>query len=225
MYIIIVGGGRVGYYLAKALLDEGHEVLVLEKNADVTEHICNQLGSVCLRGDGCEVTTLADAGTGRADMLIAVTGDDEDNLVACQVAKHKFNVPRTIARITDPQNEGVFKKLGIDVTVSSTDVILEHIEEEVPTHPLTHLLTLREKDLEIVEIKIPADSPAIGKQIKELALPQRSTLALLIRKKQKPRLPRADTVLQAEDQIIAVTPPESKETLQIALRGPGTSLP
>jgi trk system potassium uptake protein TrkA len=225
MYIIIVGGGRVGYYLARALLDEGHEVLVLEKNAEVTEHICNQLGSVCLRGDGCEVTTLADAGTGRADMLIAVTGDDEDNLVACQVAKHKFNVPRTIARITNPQNEGIFKKLGIDVTVSSTDVILEHIEEEVPTHPLTRLLTLRDKDLEIVEIKIPADSPAIGKQIKELALPQRSTLALLIRTKQKPRQPRADTVLQAEDQIIAVTSPGSKEALQTALRGPGTSPP
>ncbi len=219
MYIIVVGGGKVGYHLAKALMDEGHEVLVLEKSADATEFICNQLGSVCVRGDGCEVTTLAEAGTGRADMLIAVTGDDEDNLVACQVAKHKFNVPRTIARIADPGNEAIFKKLGIDVTVSSTNVILEHIEEEVPTHPLTHLLTIRDKGLEIVEVKVPPDSPTAGKQVKQLSLPPGSTLSLLIRNQEKPRVPRADTVLQAGDQIIAVTPPESEEALRMALRG------
>ena len=219
MYIIIVGGGEIGYYLAKALMDEGHEVLVLEKTAEGAEFICNQLGSVCIQGDGCEVATLADAGTSRADMLIAVTGDDDDNLVACQVAKHKFNVPRTIARIKNPKNEAIFKKLGIDVTVSSTNVILEHIEEEVPTHPLTHLLTIRDKGLEIVEIKVPSESPTVGKQVKELSLPPGSTLSLVIRKQQKPRIPRADTVLQAEDQIIAVTPPESEEALRMALRG------
>jgi len=149
MYIIIIGGGKVGYYLAKALLNEGHEILVVEKDADRSEFICNELGSVCTRGDGCEVATLAEVGTGRADMLIAVTGDDEDNLVACQVAKHKFNVPRTIARTSNPKNETIFKKLGIDVTVSSTNIILEYIEKEVPTHPLTHLLNIRDKDLEI----------------------------------------------------------------------------
>ena len=200
MYIIIVGGGEIGYYLAKALMDEGHEVLVLEKTAEGAEFICNQLGSVCIQGDGCEVATLADAGTSRADMLIAVTGDDDDNLVACQVAKHKFNVPRTIARIKNPKNEAIFKKLGIDVTVSSTNVILEHIEEEVPTHPLTHLLTIRDKGLEIVEIKVPSESPTVGKQVKELLLPPGSTLSLLIRNREKPRVPRADTVLKAGDQ-------------------------
>jgi trk system potassium uptake protein TrkA len=219
MYMIIVGGGKVGHHLAKALIDEGHEILVLEKSAETTEFICSQLGSVCMRGDGCEVSTLADAGTGRADMLIAVTGDDEDNLVSCQVAKHKFNVPRTIARITDPRNEIIFKKLGIDITVSSTNVILEHIEEEVPTHPLTHLLTIRDRGLEIVELKIPDDSPTAGRQVKELSLPPRSTLSLLIRNQQKPRVPRADTVLQAGDRIIAVTPPESEEALRTALSG------
>ncbi len=219
MYIIVVGGGGVGFYLAKALLDQGHEVLVLEKRAEETELICNQLGSVCMRGDGCEVTTLVEAGTGRADMLIAVTGDDEDNLVACQVAKHKFNVPRTIARIKNPKNEAIFKQLGIDVTISSTNVILEHIEEEVPTHALTHLLTIRDKGVEIVEIKIPPESPIIGKQVKALSLPPKSTLLLLIRSRENPSIPRADTVLRAEDQIIALTPPESEEALRIALRG------
>ena len=219
MYIIIVGGGEVGYYLAKALLDEGHEILVVEKDPDVNEFICDELGSVCVRGDGCEAATLTEVGTGRADMLIAVTGDDEDNLVACQVAKYKFNVPRTIARIKNPKNEAIFKKLGIDVTVSSTNVILEYIEEEVPTHPLTHLLTIRDKGLEIVEIKIPPDSTTVGKTVKELSLPPGSVLSLIIRKEQKPRVPTANTTLQAEDQIIAVTAPESEEALRKALRG------
>jgi len=219
MYIIIIGGGEVGYHLAKALLDEGHEILVIEKDADKVELICSELGSVCVRGDGCETTTLDEAGTSRADMLIAVTGDDEDNLVACQVAKHKFNVPRTIARISNPKNEAIFKKLGIDATVSSTNVILEYIEQEVPTHPLTHLLEIRDEGLEIVEVKIPPESAAVGKAIKELPLPPESVLSLLIRKQEKPRIPTGNTVLQAEDQIIAVTPPESEQALRAALRG------
>ena len=219
MYIIVVGGGRIGYYLAKALLDEGHEVLVVEKNATICENINDELGSVCFRGDGCEAATLVEIGTGRADMLIAVTGDDEDNLVACQVAKYKFNVPRTIARIRNPKNETIFKKLGVDVTVSSTNVILEHIEEEVPTHSLTHLLEIRDKGLEIVEVKIPPESTAVGKPVKELSLPPGSVLSLIIRKARKPIVPAASTILQAEDQVIAVTPPESEEALRTALRG------
>jgi trk system potassium uptake protein TrkA len=219
MYIIVIGGGKVGYYLARALLDEGHEILVVEKNPDRTEFICSELGSVCVRGDGCEVATLTEVGTGRAEMFIAVTGDDEDNLVACQVAKHKFNVPRTIARINNPKNETIFKKLGIDVTVSSTNIILENIEEEVPTHPLTHLLDIRDKGLEIVEVKIPPDSKTVGKAVKELPLPKGSVLSLIIRSQQKPIIPTANTVLQAEDQIIAATTPESEDELRTALRG------
>ena len=219
MYMIVVGGGRLGYYLTKALLDEGHEVLIIEKNATYCDIITDELGSVCLRGDGCEAATLAEAGTGRADMLIAVTGDDEDNLVACQVAKHKFNVPRTIARIRNPQNETIFKKLGIDVTVSATNIILEHIEEEVPTHSLTHLLAIEDKGLEIVEIKIPPESTTIGKSVRELSLPQGSTLALVIRKEGKHRVPTLNTTLQAGDRIIALTTPESEEALRTALRG------
>ena len=219
MYIIVVGGGRVGYYLTRALLDEGHEVLVVEKSTTLCETINDELGSVCFRGDGCEAATLAEAGTARADMLIAITGDDEDNLVACQVAKHKFNVPRTIARIRNPENETIFKKLGIDVTVSSTNVILEHIAEEVPTHPLTHLLEIRDKGLEIVEVKIPPDSTTVGKPLKELSLPRGSILSLIIRKARKPIVPVANTILEAEDQVIAVTPPESEEALRTALRG------
>lgn len=219
MYIIVIGGGRLGYYLLKALLSEGHEVLVLEKNATICRTIINELGSVCVRGDGCEAATLADAGTGRADMLVAVTGDDEDNLVACQVAKHKFNVPSTIARIRNPNNETIFKKLGVDVTVSATNIIIEAIEQEVPTHPLTHLLTLRDKGLEIVNIKIADESASVGKTVEELSLPEGSKLALIIPREHSPRVPTGHSVLEAGDQIIALTTPESEEALRAVLRG------
>ena len=219
MYIIIVGGGRVGYYLTKTLLSEGHEVLVVEKSAIVYETINEELGSICVRGDGCEASTLAEVGTGRADMLVAVTGDDEDNLVACQVAKHMFNVPRTIARLRNPQREFLFKKLGVDVTVSATQIILEAIQQEVPTHPLTHLLALRDKGLEIVDVKISPESTTVGKSIKALSLPKESKLALIIPKERRPRIPTASTVLKAGDQVIALTTPESEEALRAALRG------
>ncbi|HEX9976176.1 MAG TPA: TrkA family potassium uptake protein [Dehalococcoidales bacterium] len=219
MYIVVVGGGRVGYYLTKALLDEGHEVVILEKQTVICDAINDELGSVCVRGDGCETATLAEVGTDRADMLIAVTGEDEDNLVSCQLAKHKFKVPRTIARIVNPKNEVLFKKLGIDVTVSSTDIILESIEAEVPTHLLTHLMTIRDRGLEIVEIKIPTNSSAVGKTIKELELPSGSVLSLIIRKSSRPIVPQAETILQAGDQIIAVASPESEGALRTALRG------
>ena len=219
MYMIVIGAGRVGYHLTRALLEEGHEVLVVEQNIKYVEIMNNELGSVCVHGDGCEATTLAETGTGRADMFIAVTGDDEDNLVSCQVAKHKFNVRRTIARIRNPRNEVLFKKLGIDVTVSSTDIILEHIEEEVPTHPLTHLFTFGEKGLEIVELKVPPEATTVGKSIGDIILPEESQLIMVLSEEHEPRLAAGNIVIQPGDKIIALTKPESEEKLRAALRG------
>ena len=217
MYIIVVGGGSVGFYLCKALIDEGHEVLVLEKNAGKCERFGEELGSVCIRGDGCETATLTEAGTSRAEIFIATTDEDEDNLVACQIAKHKFNVPRTIARINNPKNEAIFKKLGIDCLVSVTNLILEHIEEEIPTHRLIHLLTLREENMEIVEVRIPKGSVAVGKSVKELKLPSDSLLSLIIRNGQTPQVPTVDTVLEVGDRVIAVAAIESERLLRDAL--------
>jgi trk system potassium uptake protein TrkA len=219
MYIIVVGGGKVGYHLAKALLSEGHEVLVIEKDRGRIEFISNELGSICLLGDGCEAAMQAEAGTSRADMLIAVTGEDEDNLVACQVAKNKFKVPRTIARSTNPKNESLFRQLGIDVTVNSTNVIMEYIQQEVPTHILTHLLTIRDRGLELVDVKITGDSKSIGKKLKDIAVPAGSVLALIIRRDQTPLLPSQDVVLRNGDQIIALTPSDAEERLKTALMG------
>ncbi len=219
MYIVVVGGGRVGYYLTKALLSEGHEILIVERNPIVCNTINEELGTICIRGDGCEPSMLAEVGTERADMLVATTSDDEDNLVACQIAKHKFNVPRTIARVRNPQNEALFKKLGIDVTITTTNLIIEAIETLVPTHPLTHLMTVRDKGLELVEVKIPLKAATIGKSVKELKLPPRTTLILVISKDKTPQIPAPDTVIKGDEQIIAVTPPESEEALRTTLRG------
>lgn len=217
MYIIIIGGGRVGYYLTKTLLEEGHEVLIVEKEANICETINNELGSICLRGDGCETATLAEVGTERADMLVAVTGEDPDNLVACQLAKHKFNVPRTIARVRNPQNEVLFKKLGIDVTVSGTNVILEYIEEDMPTHSLTHLLAIEDSGEEIVEIKIPAESNAVGKALRQFEIPEDTRIILVIRGGGKNRIATGNTVLKEGDRIIAITTPDTEDTLRETL--------
>jgi len=214
MYIVIVGGGSVGYHLCKALLKEGHEVLVLDKDAAKCENFEDELGSVCVRGDGCEVATLAEAGVSRAEAFIAATDEDEDNLVACQVAKHKFGVPRTIARVNNPENEKIFKKLGVDCPISVTNLILEHIEEKIPTHPLIHLLAMGEEKMEIVEVKILEGSKSVGKSVKELLLPSDSILALLIRNGQKPQVPTADTILETNDRIIALTTTDSEAALQ-----------
>src|SRR5438876_11815440 len=141
MYIIVVGAGKVGYYLAKELLEapEGHEVLITELEAAKVERVTRELGDIALRGDGCEAATMEKAGYGRADMVIAVTGDAEDNLVVCQVAKAKFSVPRTAARINNPKNETIFQQLGIDTTVSTTAAIPAQIEHVPPIHGLTQL--------------------------------------------------------------------------------------
>jgi len=219
MYIIIVGGGKVGYYLAKQLVEDGHEVLIIEKDAARCEQISAELGDIALRGDGCEGTTLGAAGTGRADLLIAVTGDDEDNLVACQVAKTKFSVARAVSRINNPKNEEIFKKLGIDTTVSSTAVILAHIEQELPSHPLIALMTLRGGGLEIVEVKIPRHSSVVGKRIRELLLPQQSLIILTIDEEGTPRIPSDETVVRAGDEVVAVTRRETEDALRAVLTG------
>jgi trk system potassium uptake protein TrkA len=218
MYIIVIGGGTVGYHLSKALLAEGHEVLVIEKDVTKVEHIEEELGSICMQGDGCETATLEEAGTERANLFVAVTDEDEDNLVACQVAKHKFNVPRIIARIGNPKNEALFKKLGIDVTVSTTNLILEYVGQEVPTHPLIHLRELMKGELEIVEVKIPSTSTAVGKQVRELPLPPGSVLSLII-KEEGVQVPTPYTTLEGEDRVIAVTKPELEQALRTILTG------
>lgn len=221
MYIIVVGGGKVGFHLAQELVEANHEVLVIEQDSQKAKEIADELGDIVLDGDGCEASVLDKAGTGRADMLLAVTGDDEDNLVACQVAKQRFNVARTVARINNPQNEEIFRKLEVDITVSATSAIMAHIEPELPTtHHLIPLMRLKGSGLEIVEIRIPDDSRVVGKRIREVLLPYQSMILLIVGDDDQPRTPTSETLIRAGDEVIAVTMHESEEALREALMQP-----
>lgn len=219
LYIVIVGGGKIGYYLSKALLNQGHEVLIIEKEAHICERLEDELGSCCMRGDGCETAVLAEAGLNRADVLIATTSHDEDNLVSCQVAKHRFKVPRTISLVNNPNNDSIFRKFGIDATISVTNTILEHVEQEIPAHPLIHLLTMSGKMEEIVELTVSKEAPAIGKSLGQLRLPPDTTIALLMRENERPRIPDADTVFMENDRVIALTTLDSEKILERNLFG------
>jgi trk system potassium uptake protein TrkA len=218
MYIVIVGGGKVGYYLAKELADTDHEVLIIEINPARAAEVQETL-DVVMRGDGCEAAIQERAGVARADLLLAVTGEDEDNLVACQVAKHMFDVPRTVARINNPKNEIIFRKLGIDSTVSATTAIMAHIEQELPTHPLISLMTLR-RGFEIVEVRIPEGAAVVGKALRDVLLPHQSLIWGIVDSEGNPRAPTAETALHAGDDVVAVTLRESEEALRSALTAP-----
>jgi trk system potassium uptake protein TrkA len=213
MYIIIGGGGEVGYYLARNLLKQGHEVLLMEKDSVRFQTLSEELGQSIFKGDACEARMLEEAGARRADVVIAVTGEDEDNLVICQVAKQRFNVGRTIARLNNPRNDVLFQKLGIDVTVSPTRSILSLIETELPGRRFVMLMTLKRAGLEIVELNIPAISPVVGKKLSQINLPRRCNLALVIRD-QEPIFPTGDTELQANDDVYALVTDEGEEELR-----------
>jgi len=219
LYIVIIGGGNIGYYLSKALLSEGHEVLIIEKDTRKCERLEDELGSCCMRGDGCETAVLSEAGLNRADVLISTTAQDEDNLVSCQVARYRFKVPRTIALVNNPINEKIFKELGVDATISVTNAILEHVEQEIPAHPLIHLLTMSGHMEEVVELIIPKESPALGKSMGQLRLPADTTIALLLRDGEKPRIPDIETTFKENDRIIALTTIDSEKILEKALLG------
>lgn len=213
MYIIVVGGGKVGFYLTQTLLGEGYEVLLIERNAAKVERFVEGFGGVVLAGDGAETVTLAAAGAARADVVIAVTGEDEDNLVVCQVAKQKFQVGRTIARVNNPKNEQLFRLLGIDVTVSQTNYILNLIEQAIPERSFVHLLSLRHADLAIVDAKVSAGSVVAHRAVGEIVLPVNTTIAAISR---GPHLivPTAATEILPGDDVIAVAHRDQEDELR-----------
>jgi trk system potassium uptake protein TrkA len=218
MYVIIVGGGKVGYYLTKTLVNEGYEVLLIERNAQKVATFTERFGAVVLAGDGAEVATLDKAGAARADVVVAVTGEDEDNLVICQVAKKRFNVPKTIARVNNPKNEQIFRLLGIDVTVSQTNIILNIIEQEIPDRPLVHLMTLKHAQMAIVETIVGTRSAAVNQPLSAIKLPDNVVLSAILRDGEL-LIPRGDTRLLPGDEVIAVTDRESEDTLRRLLTG------
>ena len=218
MYIVVVGGGKVGYYLAKELLDAGHELVILEKNSARARQISDELGSIVLNRDGCEGKHLAEAGANRASIVAAVTGDDEDNLVACQMAKHHFDVPRTIARVNNPKNEPLFKHLGVDELISPTRMILGSIEQDIPVHEILHLAPLTH-EYELAEAHLEAESPAVGKTPMQLTLPLGCSIVALVRDEVAQGV-GPDTIFRAGDNVIVTGRRESQPALHETLIGP-----
>ena len=213
MYIIVVGGGKVGYYLTKTLLAEGHEVLLIERMGDKVDAFVERFGKVVVQGDGAEAAVLAAAGAARADVVIAVTGEDEDHLVVCQMARQKFHVGRTIARVNNPKNEALFKRLGIDVTVSQTNFILTLIEQSIPEQSFVHLLSLKFADLAMVEARVSDQSPVIGMSLSQINLPDKTVVAAIARDGRL-FVPSAATELRSGDDLIAITQPDQEDSLR-----------
>jgi trk system potassium uptake protein len=219
MFVIVVGCGKIGFHLSRALLAAGHEVVILERDSHRAARAAEELGSVVISSDGTEPTVLSEAGASRCQLLITTTGQDATNLVACQVAKRSFNVPQTIAVVTDPDHVVLFKRLGVDVTISTTELILSHIEEEMPGGPLVHVLPIQGATSGIVCVRIPAGSPAIGRALARVGLPSGTSLAAVVDKNGEIKSLGDDLQLEQDDEIVAITPPDKETQLWKALTG------
>ncbi len=217
MYILVCGGGKVGANLARILLRAGHEVTLIEQRADRFASLEEEFEHIVQRGDATELFILERAGIKRPpDLVLAVTGDDEDNLVICQLAKEKYGAPKVIARVNDPRNQAHFDLLGISPTICATSNIMGLIEHEVPEHELVHLLELRRENLEIVEVQISEDSPVAGKRVEKLDLPEGSRLISVTRNGES-EIAVGATELRPGDQVLAILQPGKEDELRKVL--------
>jgi trk system potassium uptake protein TrkA len=217
VYVIVAGGGKVGANVARSLMRLGHELTLIEQRPDTYERLEDEFEHQVKRGDATELFVLERAGIARPpDILLALTGDDEDNMVICQIAKERYGVPKVIARVNDPRNQAHFDLLGISPTVCATARIMALVEHEVPEHDLIHLIELRRENLEIVEVQIDGDSPSAGKRVEGLALPEGSRLISVMRGG-KAEIAVGSTTLQAGDQVLAILEPGKEDELRRVL--------
>ena len=221
MYVIVVGAGKVGWNIARELLEKDHEVTLIENDRERYQTVEQELEHNIQYGDASELWVLERAGVQRADMVIAVTGDDEDNMLICQVAKEKYLVDRIIARVNNPRNREHFELLGIRPVVSATDLIIRLIEHEVPEYGLVHLLDLPEQHLEIIEMLLPEGSPATGQRVGDLTLPD-GTLLISVLRGSEGLIPNADTVLEPGDEILAVLDPKIEDEVTAYFAAPAS---
>jgi trk system potassium uptake protein TrkA len=215
MYIMIIGGGKVGYYLAKTLGPDKHKIVLIEEDMDMCLKVVNELselGIKVIHGDGTDIEYLRDAEIEKADIFIAVTGGDENNLVACQLAKQYFAVPRTIARVNNPKNINVFKQLGVDSVVSSTALIADIIELEVDYACINNLLSLNVGNIRIKELDVMQHSLAANKKISDLKMPEGAIIISIIRG-QNVIVPDGQTVMKPDDHVIALANSDRFERL------------
>ncbi|HWT95852.1 MAG TPA: NAD-binding protein, partial [Solirubrobacteraceae bacterium] len=206
MYVVICGGGKVGWNLARELIEKHNEVTLIEQDRRRYLTVEQELEHAVQYGDATELWELERVGIQRADLVVAVTGDDEDNLLICQVAKEKYLCERIIARVNNPRNLDHFKLLGIQPAVSATDLILRLIEHEVPSYGTVHLLDLRDEQLEIIEVEVLDGSPAAGRRVSDMALPEGSLIISLLRSGHG-FVPKADTIIESGDEVLLVLDP------------------
>ena len=217
MYVIVAGGGKVGANVARSLLRLGHEVTLIEQDRERFDRLEEEFEHQVQRGDGTELHVLERAGVARPpDLVLALTGDDEDNLVISQIAKEKYGVEKVISRVNDPRNQAHFDLLGISPTICATSGIMALVEHEVPEHDLIHLLELRQENLEIVEVQIVRDSPSAGKHIEALDLPDGARLISVMRGGHA-EIAVGSTQLEAGDQVLAILEPGKEDELRRVL--------
>jgi trk system potassium uptake protein TrkA len=212
MYAVIVGGGKVGANVGRALLRMGHEVSIVEARPSRFATLDAEFEHMARYGDGTEVFVLESAGMARADVCIAVTGDDEDNIIIGQVARDHFGVENVVARVNDPRNQEHFDLLGVAPTVCATESILSLIEHEVPQHSLVHLFSLRRENLDIMEIGVVGESRADGLAVGDLPMPA-GTLLVSVLRRRVGRVATPDTVLEAGDQVVVIAEPGQESAL------------
>jgi trk system potassium uptake protein TrkA len=216
VYILIAGGGKVGRNLTKDLLAMGHEVTVIERRADRYHSLEEEFEHVVQHGDATELHVLERCGVRRAGLVVAVTGDDEDNVIVCQVARDGYGVERTVARVNDPRNQDAFDLLGISPTVCATTSIMALIEHELPNHELVKLLSLRREQLEITEIQLQEDSPSAGRLVREVDLPAGARLISVMRGGEA-EIAVGETRLEPGDQVLAILKPGLEPAVRRAL--------
>ena len=220
MFVLVVGGGKVGTNVTRTLRRLNHEIVLIEQDERRYESLEVEFQHEALYGDGTELHVLEQAGIKRPpDIVVAVTGDDEDNIVICQLAKERYGVPKVVARVNDPRNHELFDLLEIAPTVSATSMVMALIEHEVPEHELVHLLELRKENLEIVEVEIVRGSKADGKRIEELRLPEETRLISVMREGQA-EIAVGATELRAGDQVLAILKPGREDELRQVLLKP-----
>jgi trk system potassium uptake protein TrkA len=222
MRVVVVGGGKVGFYLTKTLMENKHQVALIESSPDKARRLAEELEILVIRGDGTNQYDLADAGCDSADIVVAVTGRDEVNLIVCQVARKYFSPKKVIARVNNPRNQELFERFGVDLTVSSTAIIADIVEREMVLDSVRTLVSFDRADLALVEIDISESAAASGRSVKELAqdLPVNCVLVAVIRGQQA-ILPRGDTVIKSGDLVMAMASPDSQDGLRRALVGKG----
>jgi K+ transport systems, NAD-binding component len=219
MYVVIAGGGKVGANVARSLLAMRHEVTLVEQRRDRFAQLESEFGHSAMLGDATEIAVLERAGIARPpDLVLAVTGDDEDNLVISQISREGYGVEKVIARVNDPRNQETFDLLGISPTICATSSILALVEHEVPEHDLMQLLELRREGLEVVEVQVLANSPAAGKRVAGLSLPEGSRLVSVMRNGVA-EIALGETVIRAGDQVVAILKPGAEDKLRRVLVG------